>query len=60
MNVSINTIIERIGVIERMAHSRWNHSIFIVPKAKPGEWRLVSDMRGINEVIEAYWIHSKP
>ena len=47
------------GLIERMAHSRWNNSIFVVPKSKPGELRLLSDMRGINNVIEPNYIHCK-
>ena len=41
------------GVIEKCTNSRWNNCVFLVPKPnKPGSWRFVADLRGLNSVTE--------
>ena len=51
---------KREGVIERASESKCNSPIFVVPKSKPGEYRLVSDLRFVNEKLERYFVQAKP
>ena len=50
MNKHLNNLLEA-RVIERCPDSRWNNCVFLVPKPnKPGSWRFVADLRGLNSV----------
>lgn len=40
------------GIIQRCPEGKWQSPIFVVPKKKPNEYRLVNDFRKMNEQIE--------
>lgn len=47
-------------MIERATESRCNSSTFVVPKSNPGEFRLVSDLREVNKVLEKDFVQARP
>ena len=50
---------KRARVIARCVQTRWSTPVFVVPK-KNGEFRLVSDIRKVNEVLEDDFLPSRP
>ena len=48
------------GILERNPSTKWSNPVFVVPKKQPNVFRVVSDMRSVNEMLENDNITTKP
>ena len=46
-------LMESRGVVQKVTDSTWSNPVFVVPKpGKPGEFRMVVDLRSLNDRVE--------
>ena len=54
------SLTEIFGILERNPSTKWSNPVFVVPKKQPNVFRVVSDMRSLNEMSQNDNITTKP